>query len=130
MASSCLGLRNVHPHLGLEIAHDAASDIQGLLAEYAPIHDRAPFVAEELVRSVRRTELLPRILDAGNALNAMMDVGDESDEDEEPEPFQLPEDGDGVTAERRPQDDIYRRPESLPAEIFASGNGRTPCPGR
>ena len=120
---------NVHPHLGLEIAHDAASDIQGLLAEYAPIHDRAPFVAEELVRSVRRAELLPRILDAGNALNAMMDVGDESDEDEEPEPFQLPEDGDGVTVERRPQDDIYRRPESLPAEYspLATGEHHVPA---
>ena len=114
---------NIHPHLGLETVHEAAADIQGLLAEYAPIHDRAPFAAEELARSVRRAELLPRILGAGNVLNEMMDMGDEPDDDEEPEPFLLPEDGDGVTAEHRPQDDDYVRPESLPAGCPALATG-------
>jgi len=49
-------------------AHEHAVELNDLLAQYAPIHDRAPVVTEEISRATRRIELLPRLLKVGNAL--------------------------------------------------------------
>ena len=93
---------NCSPVLGLQILHDVASDLNGLLSQYAPIHERAPVVTEELARSIRRAELVPLIVKAGVDLEEMMESGDDSDDDE-PEPACLsPDSPDGGLPENRP----------------------------
>ena len=44
-----------------------------LLAQYAPIHGRAPVASEEMERAKTRLELMPGILEAGNSLDGLME---------------------------------------------------------
>lgn len=76
----------------LKRAHDHAVELNDLLSQYAPFHDRAPVASEEMSRAARRIELLPRIMEVGNALQRIFNgetwAGDgesqESEADAEP----------------------------------------------
>ena len=78
----------------LPLAYDRAVELKELLSRYAPIHERAPSAPEELDRARLRGELLPQVLEAGRALDEIMEPGDDPDNDES-EPARLPDGGPG-----------------------------------
>ncbi len=69
--TGCWQLEASEPGFPFQQAHEQASRFRELLDEYAPLHDRAPVAAEEMARTARRMELLPRILEANNVLQSM-----------------------------------------------------------
>lgn len=80
------------PGFPFQQAQEQATRFRELLDDYAPLHDRAPVAAEEMARSAKRMQLLPRILEANNVLQRMFSGEDpatggedqESTEDSEP----------------------------------------------
>ena len=83
-------------HAGeLPLAHDRAVELKEMLSRYAPIHERAQTAPEELDRARLRGEIMPRILEAGNALGEIMESDDDPDNDES-EPARLPDGGSGA----------------------------------
>lgn len=79
----------------LPLAYDRAVELKELLSRYAPIHERAPSAPEELDRARLRGELLPQVLEAGMALDEIIEPGDDPDNDES-EPARLPDGGPGA----------------------------------
>ena len=71
----------------LKRAHEHAVELNDLLAQYAPIHDRAPVASEEMNRAARRIELLPRLMKVGNALQRIFngEAPDDGEADQESE---------------------------------------------
>lgn len=63
------------PGFDFQRVYDLAVELQGLLSQYAPIHERAAVALEEMVRAEERMELLPAILKVGESLGGMMTVG-------------------------------------------------------
>ena len=90
------------PGFPFQQAHEQACHFRELLEEYAPLHDRAPVAAEEMARATRRMELLPRILEANNALQRMFNGegpdtdGEDQGPNEDTEPVCSEESGSGV----------------------------------
>ena len=84
--------------------HDQASRFKDLLDDYAPLHDRAPVAAEEMARTTRRMELLPRILEANNVLQRIFGgedpatIAEEAESGEDAEPACSSESGPGGAA--------------------------------
>ena len=76
----------------LPLAHERAVELKEMLSRYAPIHERAPAAPEELARARLRSELMPRILEAGRVLDEIMEPSDDPDNDES-EPARLPDGG-------------------------------------
>ena len=80
------------PGFPFQQVHEQASRFKVLLDDYAPLHDRAPVAAEEMARTTRRMELLPRILEANNILQRVFSgedpaaIGEEADSGEDSEP--------------------------------------------
>ncbi len=80
------------PGFPFQQVQEQASRLRELLDEYAPLHERAAVAAEEMARTKRRMELLPRILEADHVLLRMFNgedpatdgEGQESQEDAEP----------------------------------------------
>ena len=68
-------------------AHERAVELNDLLAQYAPIHDRAPVASEELGRAARRMELLPRLMNVGNDLQRIFngEAPDGGQDNQDPE---------------------------------------------
>ena len=62
----------VSPEAGTASALRSVEGLQLLLAEYLPIHDRAPSISEERERIIRRNELLPQILEAIQDIDSLM----------------------------------------------------------
>ena len=122
--------------VSLTEAHAQATHLQQLLAEYAPLHERAPSVLEELERSPQRNALLPQVMEAGSALQRILYDGDmesvgngEESTEEDAEPACSPEDNvslpDGVASEQEASE------EGAPATIAATGMEEVqgPAPG-
>ena len=78
----------------LPLAYDRSVELKEMLSRYGPIHERAPAAPEELDRARMRSELMPRILEAGKALDEIMEPGDDPDNDES-KPARLPDGGPG-----------------------------------
>ena len=76
--------------VGLQEAHGLAVELNDLLSQYAPIHERAAVASEEMARFSLRMDLMPRIQDAGSALDGMMEPGDGPDDDDMGRPARLP----------------------------------------
>ena len=55
--------------------YDLAVELQDLLSQYAPIHERAKVASKEMIRAEERMELLPAILEVGESLAGMMSSG-------------------------------------------------------
>ena len=55
-------------------------ELKELLSRYAPIHELAPVATEEIQRTKQRLKLLPGILEAGGALDGMMQPGDDAND--------------------------------------------------
>lgn len=77
-------------------AQARATELQELLAQYAPLHERAPVAAEELARAAQRLELLPRVVATGENLRRLLrgegeteageQYGDSGGEDDDVDP--------------------------------------------
>ena len=88
--ASAWSVKDIAPAFPLQRAQGQGEALRELLAKYAPIHERAPVVSEELERAGLRAELVPRIMAAAASLGrlfageAMSKAGDplESDDDE------------------------------------------------
>ena len=109
----------------LPLAYDRAVELKELLSRYAPIHERAPAAPEELDRARMRSELMPRILEAGKALDEIMEPGDDPDNDES-KPARLPDGGPGsgpVNSGPSPENppDPDPEPESQQSGNFMDG---------
>ena len=72
----CIG-----PEFPFQRAREQGERLRELLAQYTPIHDRAPVVSDEMARAARRAELVPQILDAAGLLQRMLDDLEESGDD-------------------------------------------------
>ena len=81
---------NLLAGVGLPEAHGLAVELNDLLSQYAPIHERAAVASEEMARFSLRMDLMPRIQDAGSALDGMMEPGDGPDDDDMGRPARLP----------------------------------------
>ena len=64
-------LADLAPDFPFQRARERGETLRDLLAHYAPIHDRAPVVAEELERAGQRATLVPRIMAAGESLGRL-----------------------------------------------------------
>ncbi len=53
-------------------AHGLAARLKEMLAEYAPIHERAEVASEEMERAKSRMDLMPAITSAGESLDQLM----------------------------------------------------------
>ena len=67
---------NLVPNQELENAESMVADLEELLGQYAPIHERGTVASDELARSLQRADLLPRILETGGLLGQMFGPGD------------------------------------------------------
>ncbi len=147
---------NVLTGVELRQPYDLAVQLQELLSQYAPIQERAQSAAEEIRRTGRIVELLPRIIGAGASLDDLMkqdgspdeprpgDGGagdgsdDEGSDDDGPEPARLPGGSpDAGPAANIPAPEISpSAPETGPSAEFpgipeppkpaAAGDGRPP----
>ena len=66
-----------------------AATLKAQLAEYHPVHERAPGISEELQRSTRRAELQPAIIETVQAIASLMTV-DIDESPAEPRPAESP----------------------------------------
>ena len=64
-------LADLAPDFPFQRARERGETLRDLLAQYAPLHDRAPVVAEELERAGQRATLVPRIMAAGESLGRL-----------------------------------------------------------
>lgn len=60
--------------------HCQAEKLRKMLVEYAPIHDRASLVTDEMRRAARRAKLIPQVMDAITHLQKMFSKADGSDD--------------------------------------------------
>ncbi len=71
---------DTHPWAGARVSQEAdpnaalklAATLKAQLAEYLPIHERAPSISEELKRGKRRGELQPAIIETLRTISALM----------------------------------------------------------
>lgn len=76
---SAWSVKNLVPaYTCLELQFQAVK-LRELLAQYAPIYDRAPVVSDEMARAARRAELVPQILDATGLLQRIFGDPEVSD---------------------------------------------------
>ena len=75
-------LADVDPAFSFQRAQEHGESLRGLLAQYAPIHERAPVVVEEMERARQRLQLVPRIIESTGALNGLFS-GEERSEAEQ-----------------------------------------------
>ena len=99
---------NLLAGVGLQEAYGLAVELNDLLSQYAPIHERAAVASEEMTRIAPRMDLMPRIQDAGSALDGMMEPGEGPDDD--------PDDDDVGRPARRPGPDSTPAPEAPASE--------------
>ena len=81
---------NLLAGVGLQEAHGLAVELNDLLSQYAPIHERAAVASEEMTRIAPRMDLMPRIQDVGSALDGMMEPGESPDDDPDDEDMGRP----------------------------------------
>lgn len=62
----------VSPGIGTASALGSVEVLHSLLADYLPVHDRAPSITEEKERISKRNELLPKILGAIQDIGSLM----------------------------------------------------------
>ncbi len=100
------------------VALRSAERLWSLLAEYQPIHDRAPSISEERERIRQRDELLPVILEAIQEIDGLMtqETGNPDGSPPTPPDLEFPAEG---PAERTPEKSMPATPahghDSLPA---------------
>ncbi len=119
--------RDTETWAAARVSHDAdtaaalrsAEGLRSLLAEYLPIHDRAPGISEERERIRRRDELLPVILDAIQGIDSLM-TEETSSPGSNPSPPALPQLG--ATAEAP----VVRNPETSPPAMPAHDHDSFP----
>ena len=105
----------------LPLAHERAVELQEMLSRYAPLHERAPAAPEELDRARLRSEIMPRILETGKALDEIMEPSDDPDNDES-EPARLPDGGPGAgPVENGPSPENPAAPEPQQSGNFIDG---------
>ena len=75
---------------GARVSHEAdststlklAAGLKSQMAEYLPVHDRAPSISEELEHSKKRAELQPTIVETLKAISSLMTVESDASEKE------------------------------------------------
>ena len=75
---------------GARVSHEAdststlklAAGLKSQMAEYLPVHDRAPSISEELEHSKKRAELQPTIVETLKAISSLMTIESYASEEE------------------------------------------------
>ena len=140
---------------GARVSHEAdststlrlAAGLKSQMAEYLPVHDRAPSISEELERSKMRAELQPTIVETIKAISSLMTVQfDASEKERRPVESSAPsskesrpEASQTAVAEQSPQgtdliaqpavlEDQPRKAEFPPESPSPSPSGSVPIP--